>query len=418
MKVLIIGSGGREHALAWKVGQSSKVSEIWVAPGNPGISQVAKCLDIKADDIESLLQFAYEQAIDLTIVGPEVPLVHGIVNAFEAHDLRIFGPNRYAAQFEGSKAFSKAFMERYSIPTAGYREFTEITSAEDNLHIFGYPLVIKADGLAAGKGVVICQNEQEAKEALKDMMTDEKFGSAGKKVVLEEFLEGVEASVLCFVDSKTILPMSPAQDYKKAYDGDKGLNTGGMGAYSPSVVMTEVLENKIDHDILQPFLKGIQSEGIDYRGVLFVGLMVKDGQAKVIEFNCRLGDPETQVVLPRMENDLVEVLEACIDKRLEEVTLKWKDEACISVVLASSGYPEAYETNKEIRGLQELKGVLAFHAGTKLIDQRLVTSGGRVLNITALGPNLDQARQVVYDQISKIDFEGMMYRKDIGDFNL
>lgn len=416
MKVLIIGSGGREHALAWKVGQSPKVSEIWVAPGNPGISQEAKCIDIKADDIENLLKFAYEHAIDLTIVGPEVPLVNGIVNAFEAHGLRIFGPNRYAAQFEGSKAFSKAFMDKYKIPTARYREFTEITSAEDNLHIFGYPLVIKADGLAAGKGVVICQNEQEAKEALKDMMADEKFGTAGKKVVLEEFLEGIEASVLCFVDSKTILPMSPAQDYKKAYDGDKGLNTGGMGAYSPSVVMTEALEEKINHDILQPFLRGIQNEGIDYRGVLFVGLMLKDGQAKVVEFNCRLGDPETQVVLPRMENDLLEVLEACIDKRLEEVTLKWKDEACIAVVLASSGYPESYETNKVIRGLEALDGVLAFHAGTKLQDQRLVTSGGRVLNITALGENLDKARQTVYKQISKIDFQGMVYRKDIGDF--
>ena len=416
MKVLIIGSGGREHALAWKVGQSPKVSEIWVAPGNPGISQEAKCIDIKADDIENLLKFAYEHAIDLTIVGPEVPLVNGIVNAFEAHGLRIFGPNRYAAQFEGSKAFSKAFMDKYKIPTARYREFTEITSAEDNLHIFGYPLVIKADGLAAGKGVVICQNEQEAKEALKDMMADEKFGTAGKKVVLEEFLEGIEASVLCFVDSKTILPMSPAQDYKKAYDGDKGLNTGGMGAYSPSVVMTEALEEKINHDILQPFLRGIQNEGIDYRGVLFVGLMLKDGQAKVVEFNCRLGDPETQVVLPRMENDLLEVLEACIDKRLEEVTLKWKDEACIAVVLASSGYPESYETNKVIRGLEALDGVLAFHAGTKLQDQRLVTSGGRVLNITALGENLDKARQAVYKQISKIDFQGMVYRKDIGDF--
>jgi phosphoribosylamine--glycine ligase len=417
MKVLIIGSGGREHTIAWKVKQSPKVSEIWVAPGNPGISKLANIVDIKADDIENLLKFAYEQSIDLTIVGPEVPLVKGIVNTFEAHDLKIFGPNRYAAQFEASKAFSKAFMDKYHIPTARYREFTEISSAEDNLHVLGYPLVIKADGLAAGKGVVICQNEEEAKKTLKEMMLDEKFGRAGRKVVFEEFLEGVEASVLCFMDSKTIMPMASAQDYKKAFDGDKGLNTGGMGAYSPSVLMTETLEKTINEEVLQPFLKGVQSEGINYRGVLFVGLMLKEGHGKVVEFNCRMGDPETQAILPRMENDLMEVLEACIDQTLEDVTLKWKEEACVSVVLASSGYPEVYEKDKPITGLENLEKVLVFHGGTKEDKDRLLTSGGRVLNITGLAPTLKEARKNVYNQIDKISYEGMMYRKDIGEFD-
>lgn len=413
MKVLLIGSGGREHAMAWKIKQSSKVSELMVAPGNPGIEKIAKLVHIQADDIHELLNYAINHKIDLTIVGPEVPLVKGIVNLFEAEGLKIFGPNRYAAQFEGSKAFSKAFMDKHLIPTAAYEEFTDIDEAKSKVNLFGFPLVIKADGLAAGKGVVICENEIQARQTLEEMMADEKFGDAGSKVVFEAFLTGVEASVLCFVDGESIKPMTSAQDYKKAYDGDLGLNTGGMGAYSPSFIMNEALESYIEEHILKNFMKGLEEEKIDYKGILFIGLMIEAGQAKVIEFNCRMGDPETQVVLPRMENDLIDVIEACLEKRLCDIELKWKKEACVGVVLASGGYPEAYEKNKEIKGLETLEDQLVFHAGSKMEHNKCLTSGGRVLNVVALEDSIEAARKKVYQMIDQVSFEGMMYRKDI-----
>lgn len=413
MKVLLIGSGGREHAMAWKIKQSSKVSELIVAPGNPGIEKIAKLVNIQADDVHALLNFAINHNIDLTIVGPEIPLVKGIVNLFEAEGLKIFGPNRYAAQFEGSKAFSKAFMEKYEIPTAAYEEFTNLEVAKSKVNMFGFPLVIKADGLAAGKGVVICENEVQAQQTLEEMMTDAKFGDAGSKVVFEAFLTGVEASVLCFIDGKSIKPMTSAQDYKKAYDGDLGLNTGGMGAYSPSSIMDETLECYIETHILKNFMNGLEKEKIDYKGILFIGLMIEAGQAKVIEFNCRMGDPETQVVLPRMENDLIDIIEACLEERLCDVDLKWKPQCCVAVVLASGGYPEAYEKNKEIKGLETLEDQLVFHAGSKVENNKWLTSGGRVLNIVALEDSVEAARKKVYHMIDHVNFDGMMYRKDI-----
>lgn len=413
MKVLVIGSGAREHAITWKLKQSSKIDHLFVAPGNAGIQEIATCVDIKADDIEALKNFAIKEAIDLTVVGPEVPLVLGIVDLFHKNNLRIFGPTRSGAEFEGSKSFSKAFMEKYKIPTAQYREFTSLEAAKEEIDLLGYPLVIKADGLAAGKGVIIAQDRHEALQAIQDMMGDKKFGSAGDKVVFEEFLTGIEASILCFVDGKTIVPMTSAQDYKKAFDGDLGLNTGGMGAYSPSVLFDETLEKHIDESILQPFVQGTQSEGIDYKGIIFIGLMIKDNEAKVIEFNCRMGDPETQVVLPRMKNDLLEVIDACIDGTLDQVNLEWTDNKTVTVVLASGGYPEAYEKNKVISGLEDLKDVLVFHAGTKYLDQDVVTNGGRVLNVVAQMDSIEAARNKVYENISKINYDQMMFRKDI-----
>lgn len=411
MKVLVIGSGAREHAITWKLKSSKRVDEIIVAPGNAGIAEIAETVDIKADDIKGLLTYAKANQVDLTVVGPEVPLVLGIVDLFEKENLRIFGPEKKGALFEGSKAYSKSFMEKYAIPTAQYREFTDLEAAKDSVALFGFPLVIKADGLAAGKGVVICEDEATALQTIEEMMLDKCFGDAGLKIVFEEFLTGIEASVLCFVDGQTIKPMASAQDYKKAYDGDLGLNTGGMGAYSPSRLFTNDLEAHINEDILQPFLKGVQQEGINYKGIIFIGLMINDNKAKVIEFNCRMGDPETQVVLPRMENDLLDVLEACIDGNLENVDLNWSNSYCVSVVLASGGYPGSYEKGKVILGLDQVN-TLVFHAGTKL-SESIVTNGGRVLNIVALSETLEEARQTVYDNVSKINFDDMMYRTDI-----
>jgi len=416
MKVLVIGSGGREHAITWKLKQSPRVTDLYAAPGNPGMAKLAKCIDIPADDIEDLLNFAQSHAIDLTVVGPEVPLVEGIVNLFQAEGLKIFGPNRYAAQFEGSKSFSKNFMDKHQIPTAAYGEYDQIEVAKQHVEDYGFPLVIKADGLAAGKGVVICQDRDQALEALDQMMSQDKFGQAGSRVVFEEFMTGIEASVLCFVDGKTILPMASAQDYKRAYDGDQGLNTGGMGAYSPSQIMTPDLEQHIKDAILDPFLRGIQAEAIDYKGILFVGLMLENGKARVVEFNCRMGDPETQVVLPRMENDLLDVIEACIDQKLEDINLTWSDQATVALVLASGGYPEAYEKNKVIEGLDQLEDEDVFHAGTRSHEGQVVTSGGRVLNVLGQATSLEEARIQAYNKVKQIKFDQMMYRKDIAKF--
>lgn len=412
MKVLVIGSGAREHAITWKLKKSQKIKELYVAPGNAGIKEIATCVDIKADDIESLCDYAKNNQIDLTVVGPEVPLVLGIVDLFKKNNLRIFGPDKHGALFEGSKSYSKAFMETHKIPTAAYKEFTNLQAAKEEVGIFGFPLVIKADGLAAGKGVVICQNIKEAEETLDQMMGDKVFGDAGSKVVFEEFLTGIEASVLCFVDGKTIMPMTSAQDYKKAFDGDLGLNTGGMGAYSPSTLFDQALEKHINDDILQTFLTGTHKEGIDYKGIIFIGLMIKDKQAKVIEFNCRMGDPETQVVLPRLENDLLEVIDACIDGRLDEITLSWSKQESVGVVMASGGYPESYEKNKVIKGLEDVDSIV-FHAGTKDLDEDIVTNGGRVLTVVSLSDTVEVARQITYEQVDKISYDKMMYRKDI-----
>ncbi|MCH4889921.1 phosphoribosylamine--glycine ligase [Acidaminobacter sp. JC074] len=412
MKILVIGSGAREHAIVWKLKQSPRVKEIFAAPGNAGIKDLARCVSIAADDLEALVDFAKKEAIDLTVVGPEVPLVLGVVDVFQEAGLKIFGPNKQGAMFEGSKAYSKAFMENHHIPTAKYKEFTNLDSAKEYVDMFGFPLVIKADGLAAGKGVVICENHEDAMDTLDKMMQDKVFGDAGSKVVFEEFLTGIEASILCFVDGKTIKPMASAQDYKKAYDNDLGLNTGGMGAYSPSRLFDETLKAHVDEEILQPFMKGVLSENIDYKGIIFIGLMIEDGQAKVIEFNCRMGDPETQVVLPRMENDLLDVLEACVDGTLEDIDLKWSDKQAVGVVMASGGYPEAYEKNKLIKGLDQVDAIV-FHAGTKADNDQVLTNGGRVLTVVSLNEHLSQARAHSYKELEKINFEHMMYRTDI-----
>lgn len=412
MKVLVIGSGAREHAITWKLKQSKGVDHLYVAPGNAGIHEIAECVDIKADDLENLLAFAKKEAIDLTIVGPEVPLVLGIVDLFKQEGLKIFGPDKAGALFEGSKAYSKSFMDKYKIPTAAYKEFTDIKAAQEAVTAFGFPLVIKADGLAAGKGVVICHKQDEALQALEDMMADKCFGDAGSKVVFEEFLTGIEASVLCFVDGQTIKPMASAQDYKKAYDGDLGLNTGGMGAYSPNRLFDADLDQHVQEKILQPFLKGCQSEGIDYKGIIFIGLMIENHEAKVIEFNCRMGDPETQVVLPRMKNDLLNVFEACIEGKLDQINLEWDEEAVVSVVLASGGYPGSYEKGQVIHGLESLDQ-LVFHAGTKVQKQEIVTNGGRVLNIVGKAKTIEEARRIAYGGVKKINFNDMMYRTDI-----
>lgn len=413
MKVLVIGSGAREHAIAWKLKQSSKVTEIFAAPGNAGISEIANIVDIKADDINALCEFAKNESIDLTVVGPEVPLVLGIVNLFKENNLRIFGPCKSGALFEGSKAYSKAFMEGNNIPTARYREFTSIEGAIEEIGIFGYPFVIKADGLAAGKGVVIVENHEHAEDTINEMMSDKVFGDAGEKIIYEEFLTGIEASVLCFVDGKTIKPMASAQDYKKAYDGDEGLNTGGMGAYSPSRLFTKELEKHVDETILQPFLQGTINEGIDYRGIIFIGLMIKDNVAKVIEFNCRMGDPETQVVLPRMENDLLDIIDACIDGNLDKVELSWSDKSAVCVVLASGGYPGSYEKGIKINGLENVTDSLVFHAGTKQVGPDIVTNGGRVLSVVSLKDDIEAACRQTYENVNKINYDKMMFRTDI-----
>lgn len=418
MKILLIGSGGREHAIAWKLKQSAEPVTLFIAPGNAGMSALGRCVDIAVDNIDGLVRFASDNAIDLTVVGPELPLVLGVVDAFEAKGLKIIGPNRYAAQFEGSKDFTKAFLMRHNIPTAAYDTFTTLDEAIAALDRFGFPVVVKADGLAAGKGVIIAQDREEAEKAVREMMADKVFGEAGSRVVLEAFLTGIEASILCFVDGKTILPMSPAQDYKRAFDDDKGLNTGGMGTYSPSRVIDDAMMKRIDDELLQPFLKGIQAEGIAFKGILFVGVMIKGDDIKVLEYNVRLGDPETEVTLPRMENDLVEIFEAMLEERLSEITLTWRPENAVCVILASGGYPEKYAKGYPITGLEDaLKTpglVDVFHCGTKQSGEAVLTNGGRVLGVTALGKTIDEARQNAYAATEKIRFEGAFFRKDIG----
>ena len=414
MKVLVVGSGGREHALVYKLKQSPLVEEIFCAPGNAGISQIAQCVDIKDSDIQGLKEFAIENGIGLTVVGPELPLVMGIVDEFETEGLKVFGPNKDCAAFEGSKGLTKKFLEKYKIPTAKYVEVDSFEDGLRNLENFGYPVVIKADGLAAGKGVIICENREMAVNALKEIMVDKIFGDSGNNVVIEEFLTGTELSTLCFVDGNSIIPMESARDYKPAYDNDEGLNTGGMGNYSPNKIFDDRLNFRIRTKILEPIIKGFKAEGLDYRGVLFIGLMVENGEPKVLEFNVRFGDPETQVIMLRLESDLANIMLNTADGILEPDDIVWSKDPSVCVVMVSGGYPEKYENGKEIHGLDSVSDdVVVFHAGTKFEGDKILTNGGRVINICATGSTIDEAREKVYEQVNRITFDGAFYRNDI-----
>lgn len=419
MKILIVGSGGREHAIAWKLAQSKKVEKLYCAPGNAGIADVAECVPVKAEDIEGICGFAEENGIDMAVIGPEVPLSMGITDALQEKGIRVFGPDKSCSRLEGSKAFTKAFLKRHDIPTAGYKEYTDKETLKKDIGIFGYPMVIKADGLAAGKGVVIAEDKEAAEKAIEEMMGDRVFGDAADTIVVEEYLTGVEASMLCFVDGKTIVPMESAQDYKRIFDGDKGPNTGGMGTYSPSLVFNEELEKQIKDRILTPTINGFTADGLDFHGVLFIGLMISEDGPKVIEFNNRFGDPETQSVLMRLESDLADIFDACIDGTLDKQEIKWSDKRAVCVVLASAGYPGSYEKGKIINGLNDVDDdVVVFHAGTSAKDGSIVTSGGRVLGVTAMGDTHEEAREKAFANVERISFEGAQYRKDIGKINI
>ena len=418
MKVLVVGGGGREHALAWKLGQSESVTGVFVAPGNAGIKEFATAVTISTDNISQLKQFALDRAIDLTVVGPDAPLADGIVDQFQQAGLKIFGPTKAAARLESSKSFAKEFMARYGIASPGFAVCDSANQAIRAVERFGFPAVIKADGLALGKGVVIAHNLQEAQLAIRRMMEERQFGDAGNRVVVEEYLQGTECSIHALVDGQNYYLFPTAQDHKALYDGNHGPNTGGMGAFSPSPKLSTADLALIERDILQPFLRGIQAEGITYQGLLFPGLMLTKRGPVVLEFNARFGDPETQALLPRLSSDLVELLEATINGRLREVTPHWSSGASVCVVLASRGYPDRAEIGKPIVGLPEvsaLKDVLVFHAGTREQEGRIVTSGGRVLGITAVGDSVLSARRKVYDAVGMIEFDGCYFRRDIGE---
>lgn len=419
MKVLIIGSGGREHALAWKAAQSEKVSQVFVAPGNAGTAQENKTENVKIDPlaIQDLIDFAEDNEITLTIVGPEAPLVAGVVDAFEAAGLKIFGPSQAAAQLEGSKSFSKDFLKQYNIPTAEYQTFTNTEKAKAYIREKGTPIVIKADGLAAGKGVIIAQDETQAFEAIDNMLEARQFGEAGNKILIEEFLQGEEASFMVMADGDNVLAMASSQDHKALLNGDKGPNTGGMGAYSPAPVVTPSMHEKIMQQVIMPTIRGMASEGIAYKGFLYAGVMItEDLTPKVLEFNCRMGDPETQPILMRLESDLVELCLMAVDGKLNEAAIEWSPCAALGVVMASGGYPETYSKGDVIYGLgkAEEPGVKAFHAGTALRENQCVTAGGRVLCVTALGPNVTTAQAKAYEQVRSIRWEKAYYREDIG----
>ncbi len=416
MKVLVVGSGGREHTLVWKIAQSSLVDQIYAAPGNAGISEQAECMDISQTDIKGLLSFAKKTEIDLTVVGPEAPLAAGIVDVFNSEGLTVFGPTATAAEIESSKAFAKDLMHKYGVPTADYRSFTSYEDALRYVRETGAPIVIKADGLAAGKGSIVAMTEEEAVDALDRIIRKREFGDSGNKVVVEEFMEGEEASVLALTDGSCVIPLAPAQDHKRIFDGDRGPNTGGMGAYAPAPVMTSEIMGKVVDEVLIPTLRGLRSEGRPYKGVLYAGLMFTSDGPKVVEFNCRFGDPESQVVLPLIESDLVDLIMATIEGNLSGMKLEEKDATAVCVVMASKGYPGKYVKGLEITGLDSVKklpDVMVFHAGTAFDGDSIVTNGGRVLGVTALGSDIKEAVSNVYSGVNMINFEGAYCRKDI-----
>jgi phosphoribosylamine--glycine ligase len=417
MKILVVGGGGREHALVWKIAQSPLVEKVYCAPGNPGTAELAENLPIRADEVGKLLEFAWNERIDLTVVGPEQPLSLGIVDVFQNHDLKIFGPSQEAALIEGSKAFSKDLMQKYNVPTAAYGVFSDIDAAEAFIDRTGLPIVIKADGLAAGKGVIIAQTRQEAVDTAKDMLSGNAFGSAGSRVVIEEFLTGEEASFLAITDGKNIIPLASAQDHKAIFDGDQGPNTGGMGAYSPAPVVTRDIHEIAMRDVLRPTVDGMAAEGRPYRGVLYAGLMVKDGQVKTLEFNARFGDPECQPLLMRMKSDIVPLLLAVASGDISAMEIQWHDKAAVCVVMAAEGYPGEYRKGDAISGLADaakLEDVYVFHAGTALEEGRCVTNGGRVLGVTAMGDTVEGAITRAYEAVDTISWPGVQFRRDIG----
>lgn len=420
MRVLVVGSGGREHALIWKIRQSTLVDKVFCAPGNGGISQIAECVELKADDMTGLIDFATKNKVDLTVVGPESPLSEGIVDRFSANGLRIFGPSKGAARLESSKVFMKELAKKYDIPTAKFEVFSDSAAAKKYIKGLSKEkdrFVVKADGLAAGKGVIVCSSKEEGFAAVEAMMERKIFREAGNKVIIEEFLEGEEASIIIVTDGKDVVPLASAQDHKRILDGDKGPNTGGMGAYSPAPVVSADMMDTIMKNIIRPTIDALRKEGVRYTGALYAGLMIDDSGPKVLEFNCRFGDPETQAILPRLNSDFVELIEASIDDEIDIASLEWDQRPCVSVVLSSGGYPGEYKTGFEIEGLdalEKIKDVYAFHAGTKLADGKIVTSGGRVLNVTALGSDIKDAIDRCYNAINLIEFEGMHFRRDIG----
>ncbi|MDD3814690.1 MAG: phosphoribosylamine--glycine ligase [Desulfocapsaceae bacterium] len=417
MKVLVVGSGGREHALVWKISQSARVKKIYCAPGNAGIKRMAECVDLAATDIEALLQFALHEKIDLTIVGPESSLAAGIVDRFEEEGLRIFGPRKNAAFLEGSKVFAKEFMEKYAIPTASFKVFDNLKKAEKYIDQIGAPLVVKADGLAAGKGVIVASTVKEAKDAVELIMQDKAFGEAGNKVVIEACLQGEEASFIAFTDGKTVLPLPTSQDHKAIYDGDKGPNTGGMGAYSPAPVVTEAIADYVMNKVMLPTIQGMAAEGRPFKGMLYAGLMIAEDKVKVLEFNCRFGDPEAQPLLMRLKSDVIDIFEAVIDGTLDTIEMKIDPRPTVCVVMSSGGYPGAYDTGKVIKGLSKATkepDVQVFHAGTATKNERTVTAGGRVLGVTAVGKTLEKAIEQAYKAVDCIQWTGCYSRRDIG----
>lgn len=415
MKVLIVGGGGREHAIAYKLAQNSRIEELYCAPGNGGIAKVAQCVDISATDIPGMVAFCKEKGIDFVVVAPDDPLALGMVDALEAEGIRAFGPNKRAAQIEASKSFSKELMKKYHIPTADYEVFDDYESARTYLETSKLPIVLKADGLALGKGVLICETRQQAMDGLKQIMLDKSFGDAGNRVVVEEYIEGPEVSILTFCDGKTIVPMKSAQDHKRAYDGDQGLNTGGMGTFAPSPKYTREIQQEVEEKIIKATLDALNSEGITFKGVIFFGLMLTKEGPKVLEYNARFGDPETQSVLMLLKSDLLDIFEAVVDERLEELDIQWEeDKSAVCVVMASGGYPESYPKGLPITGLDEVSGAVVFHAGTKQQDGQILTNGGRVLGVTAVGKDIPQAREIAYSNVAKIEFDGAHFRRDIG----
>jgi phosphoribosylamine--glycine ligase len=416
MRVLVVGSGGREHAIVWKLAQSSKVSKLYCAPGNAGISQIAVCIPIKANNIEKMVEFAKDNRIEMVVVGPDAPLAEGMIDAMEDNNIKAFGPRANAAILESSKVFAKEIMTKYKIPTADYKSFENSLQAIEFLEQCNYPIVIKADGLALGKGVLVANDFDEAEGFVKNIMDNKQFGNSGNKIIIEQFLDGVEVSILAFTDGKTIVPMVSSKDHKRAYDGDKGPNTGGMGTISPNPYYTKDVEHICMRDIYIPTIEAMNKEGRKFKGVLFIGLILTKDGPKVLEYNARFGDPETQVILPRLKTDLADIIQAVIDERLHEISISWSDKASVCIIASSGGYPNDYQVGYPIEGIRNFvdDDVLIFHAGTKCKKNVFYTSGGRVLGVTALCDNVESAAKIAYNSISKIYFKDMFYRKDIG----